>query len=185
MAVAKDAFTGLVDAYYASLYRFAYSLSRNETDAGDLTQQTFYIWATKGHTLHDVAKAKSWLFTTLHREFLRTRRRDQRWMFIEDLPIAQTEIPAEAIDQLRQLDGAAVMSALASVEEIFRAPLTLFYLENFSYLEIAETLGIPPGTVMSRLSRGKTQLRNLLATAEARPNIVPFDASRTRGKQQP
>lgn len=180
--MANDAFASLVDAHYASLYRFAYSLSRSETDAGDLTQQTFYIWATKGHMLNDSGKAKSWLFTTLHREFLRTRRRDQRWTSIEDLPVAQTEIPAEEIDQLRKLDGRAVMNALASVDEIFRAPLTLFYLENFSYLQIAETLGIPPGTVMSRLSRGKTQLRNLLMAAETKSNVVSFDHSHPRRK---
>ncbi|HEY5893632.1 MAG TPA: RNA polymerase sigma factor [Chthoniobacterales bacterium] len=187
MAAADNSFTGLVDAHYAALYRFAYSLSRSETDAGDLTQQTFYIWATKGHTMHDFAKAKSWLFTTLHREFLRLRRRDDRWTSIEDLPGAQTEIPAEEIDQLRRMDGATVMNALTSVDEVFRAPLTLFYLENFSYLQIAETLGVPPGTVMSRISRGKAQLRALLANAEkeTKSNVVPFDQSETRRKQQP
>ena len=60
-------FEGLVNLHYASLYRFALSLTRKESDASDLTQQTFYVWATKGHQLLDASKVKSWLFTTLHR----------------------------------------------------------------------------------------------------------------------
>ena len=65
--MAGDIFTQLVDAHYAPLYRFALSLTRNSSDAGDLTQQTFFIWAKKGEQLRDAAKAKSWLFTTLYR----------------------------------------------------------------------------------------------------------------------
>ena len=74
----SDTFTQLVDANYASLFRFALSLAKNQADACDLTQQTFYIWATKGAALRDITKAKSWLFTTLYREFLRGRRRRGR-----------------------------------------------------------------------------------------------------------
>jgi RNA polymerase sigma-70 factor (ECF subfamily) len=160
--VAADFFQQLVDTHHAALYRFAYSLAKSEAAASDLTQQTFYIWATKGHTLRDALKAKSWLFTTLHREFLRGRNRDQRWTSIEDLPPNQADVPAETIEPWRKLDGAGVLEALAQVDEVFRAPLALFYLESFSYTEIAETLGVPMGTVMSRLSRGKAQLRRLL-----------------------
>ena len=69
----NEAFAQLVDAHYAPLYRFALSLARNGSDAGDLVQQTFFIWATKGHGLRELSKAKSWLFTTLYREFLRGR----------------------------------------------------------------------------------------------------------------
>jgi RNA polymerase sigma-70 factor (ECF subfamily) len=56
--------------YYEPLYQFAFSLARDEADACDLTQQTFCIWAAKGHQLRDASKVKTWLFTTLHREFL-------------------------------------------------------------------------------------------------------------------
>ena len=65
-----DDFEQIVSQHYEPLYRFAFSLTRSEADACDLTQQTFYIWATKGHQLQDRSKVKSWLFTTLHREFL-------------------------------------------------------------------------------------------------------------------
>jgi DNA-directed RNA polymerase specialized sigma24 family protein len=63
-------FERVVDLYYPSLYRFAFSLVRQETDAFDLVQQTFAIWAEKGNQLRDRTKVKSWLFTTMHREFL-------------------------------------------------------------------------------------------------------------------
>jgi RNA polymerase sigma factor (sigma-70 family) len=176
--MSTEAFTQLVDAHYAALYRFALSLARNSTDAGDLVQQTFFIWATKGASLRDTAKAKSWLFTTLYREFLRGRRRDQRATSIEDLPPGQ-EIAAEDIDRVARLDAATVMTALQAVDEVFRAPLTLFYLQDLSYLEIAEVLGVPIGTVMSRLSRGKAQLRAALAGENLRQaKVVPFGAAK-------
>ncbi len=161
-----EGFTQLVDAHYTPLYRFALSLARNSADAGDLVQQTFFIWATKGASLRDAAKAKSWLFTTLYREFLRGRRRDARATSIEDLPPGEQDIAAEDVDRVARLDAATVMTALQSVDEVFRAPLTLFYLEELSYLEIAEALEVPIGTVMSRLSRGKGQLRAALAREE-------------------
>jgi RNA polymerase sigma factor (sigma-70 family) len=171
----NEAFTQLVDAHYAPLYRFALSLARNGSDAGDLVQQTFYIWATKGHGLRELSKAKSWLFTTLYREFLRGRRRDSRSSSLEDLPPGEKEPAAEDVERVSRIDAALVMSALQTVDEAFRAPLTLFYIEDMSYQEIADTLDVPIGTVMSRLSRGKAQLRTAFERAESPgPKVFPF-----------
>ena len=64
----QKSFQEIVDDYYEKLYRFALGISWKGEDAADLTQQTFFIWANKGHQLRDKAKVKSWLFTTLHRE---------------------------------------------------------------------------------------------------------------------
>jgi RNA polymerase sigma-70 factor (ECF subfamily) len=182
--MSNEAFTQLVDAHYTPLYRFALSLARREADACDLVQQTFYIWATKGEALREVSKAKSWLFTTLYREFLRGRRRDSRATSIEDLPPGDQEIAAEEVDCVAKMDAAGVVAALQSVDEVFRAPLTLFYLEDLSYLEIAEALDVPIGTVMSRLSRGKAQLRAALAREEsaAKSKVISFPGARG-GKQ--
>lgn len=154
----------LVDSYYQALYRFAYSLAKNEPDAVDLVQQTFLRWGQKGHTLRDATKAKSWLFTTLHREFLGSRRRRAKFPHIE-IGAVEHEIPPISRDIAQEMDAQMVVHALQSVDEKFRAVITLFYLEEVSYKEIAETLEIPIGTVMSRISRGKAQLRAILATA--------------------
>jgi RNA polymerase sigma-70 factor (ECF subfamily) len=184
ITMSSEAFTQLVDAHYASLYRFALSLARNSADAGDLVQQTFFIWATKGHGLREAAKAKSWLFTTLYREFLRGRRRDARATSLEDLPPGEADVAAEEVDRVARLDAATVMAALQSVDEVFRAPLTLFYLEDLSYQEIAGALEVPVGTVMSRLSRGKSQLRAALAREESagRTKVVSFSAAKGGGR---
>jgi RNA polymerase sigma-70 factor (ECF subfamily) len=179
----NEAFAQLVDANYASLYRFALSLARNASDAGDLVQQTFFIWATKGHGLREISKAKSWLFTTLYREFLRGRRRDSRSTFLEDLPPAEKDPVAEDVDRVAKIDSASVMVALQSVDETFRAPLTLFYLEDMSYQEIAEALEVPIGTVMSRLSRGKAQLRLAVEGVAANGSkVLPFPGN-TKGNR--
>lgn len=167
-------FTQLVDMHYAALYRFALSLARNTSDASDLTQQTFFIWATKGHALREIDKAKTWLFTTLYREFLRSRRRDGRMTPIEELPPGEQDIPDADNDVVSKMDGQLVMEALQEVDEAFRAPLTLFYLQDLSYQEIADVLSVPIGTVMSRLSRGKNQLRTVLHQKSTTAKVVEF-----------
>ena len=178
--MSQEAFTQLVDAYYAALYRFALSLTRSQADACDLTQQTFYVWATKGQALRDATKAKSWLFTTLYRDFLRGRRRGERMTAFETLPAEEAEPVSLEPDKVSAMDANLVVEALQEIDEVFRAPLTLFYLEELSYQEIADTLEVPIGTVMSRLSRGKSQLRARLAAKESGSNVVQFPASKKR-----
>jgi len=178
----EEVFPQLVETYYASLYRFALSLTRSSSDAGDLTQQTFFIWATKGESLRDIAKAKSWLFTTLYREFIRGRRRDSRISAIEDLPPEQQELPDtdSDLEAINKMDAQLVMDALQEVESVFREPLTLFYLQDLSYNEIAEILAVPIGTVMSRLSRGKAHLRLRLAEKVKGGKVIDFPSSSAR-----
>lgn len=161
MAPSVD-FEQVVSLHYEPLYRFAYSLARSEADACDLTQQTFYIWATKGGQLRDAAKVKSWLFTTLHREFLSSRRRQVRFPQVE-LEEANDELPRDLPLAASRFDAAHVVATLMHVDEVYRGPVSLFYLQDFSYQEIADILQVPMGTVKSRLSRGVAQLQNLLA----------------------
>jgi len=167
--VAALDFERLVEDYYMPLYRFALSLSRKESDAADLTQQTFFLWASKGHQLLDKSKVKTWLFTSLYREFLGRKRQQDRFVDAESTAevISAQAIPATVVDQL---DGDIVQRALLDLDEAFRAPLTLFYLQQHSYKEIAEMLEIPIGTVMSRISRGKDQLRKVLAESAGLTN---------------
>ena len=180
--MAGEIFNQLVDAHYTPLFRFALSLTKNSSDAGDLTQQTFFIWAKQGHALREADKAKSWLFTTLYREFLRGRRRAGRMTALEDLGPVEADPPAPAVDVVASMDADLVVGALQEVDEVYRTPLTLFYLQEMSYKEIADLLEVPIGTVMSRLSRGKAQLRAALARLEsgAPGQVVPLSTHTTR-----
>jgi len=154
-------FAELVDAHYQPLFRFGYSLTRCPERAADLVQETFCIWAEKNAQLKDRSKAKTWLFTTLHREFLGQRRKMARF---SDEPLDE-EIAAAETGAERQMDGQRAVEVLGEMDEMYRAPLALFYLQQHSYKEIAEILEVPIGTVMSRLSRGKEMLRKRM-TAE-------------------
>lgn len=163
-------FEELVDAHYQALFRFGMSLTRDVNTASDLVQETFCIWAAKGSQLKDRSKAKTWLFTTLHREFLSLRRRASKF---SDEPVDEDSAEAAAPSQddaERQMDGQRALEILGGLEETYRAPLALFYLQQHSYKEIAEILDVPIGTVMSRLSRGKEMLRRRM-TAE--PSSAP------------
>ena len=185
MPVESLDFNDLVDRFYEGLFRFALSLSRNEDQACDLTQQTFYLWAAKGHQLRDKTKVKSWLFTTLHREFLGGRRRETKFRH-HSMDAVEHELPPADSTVVNDLDGSTVIESLQQVDDVYRAPLTLFYLEELAYAEIAEMLEIPIGTVMSRLSRGKAQLRKILSVEKARrirrpaDNVVALDADQLR-----
>ena len=161
MAAGQD-FESVVACYYEPLYKFAFSLARAKSEACDLTQQTFYVWAAKGHQLRDQSKVKTWLFTTLHRQFLESRRRQTRFPHHE-LDEVEFELPTVAPNFANRLDGATVMGALGQVDEVYQAAVALFYLEDYAYKEIAEILNVPLGTVKSRIARGIAQLQKLLA----------------------
>lgn len=154
-------FEMLVSQYYASLYQFAFSLTRSESDACDLTQETFYIWAAKGHQLKDAKKVKSWLFTTLHREFLESHRRRARFPHHE-LEEVSPELPPVDINLVSQLDASKVVDLLSQIDHQYQAPVALFYLEDLPYKEISEVLQVPLGTVKSRISRGIAQMQTIL-----------------------
>ena len=171
-------FAELVDAHYQALYRFGMSLTRDVDRASDLVQETFCIWAAKGSQLRDRSKAKTWLFTTLHREFLNQRRRASKF---SDEPVDEEAAAAVADSQddaERQMDGQRAMELLGSLDETYRAPLALFYLQQHSYKEIAEILDVPIGTVMSRLSRGKEMLRKRMTSepSSAPKNILRMES---------
>ena len=174
--LAAGDFEGLVQRYYPGLYQFALSLSHSQADACDLTQQTFYVWARKGYQVRDVTKVKTWLFTTLYREFLKTQRRQQRFphVALSEVDAALPTVPAHVVERL---DWSTLVQCFAQIEERYRAPLVLFYVEDHSYAEIAAILAVPIGTVMSRLARGRQKLHALLV-----PTRSPEVASPVRGQ---
>ena len=147
------------------------SLARNKSDAVDLTQQTFLRYITKGHQIRDKSQVKNWLFTTLRREFLQMKRKEKRLNHVplDEDALDQEEHPISA-QNLHCLDSQIVIEALNKIDRNFGVVLTLFYMKQHTYREIAEILDIPIGTVMSRISRGKAQLRNLLVEPASRAN---------------
>jgi RNA polymerase sigma-70 factor, ECF subfamily len=169
-------FEQLVDSLYEALYRFAFSLTRNEADAADLTQDTFFTFAAKGTQLRDRSKAKSWLFTTLHRKFLGIKRHAVHFPKIE-LSAAEGSLPSLSPEMVRAMDTATVLEAVWLVDELYRVPLVLHYFEEHSYREIAEILDVPMGTVMSRIARGKAELRDRLKEP-AQAKMIPLQQRR-------
>lgn len=155
-------FERLVREHHAALYRFALSMTRHEADAADHVQETFLRWATHGHQLGDPTRVKAWLFTTLHREVLHRRRRLARFPQ-PALDAVESELPVIPPPRPDAFDTAAVLAALARVDDTFRPAVALFYLDECSQAEIAEILAVPLGTVKSRIARGVAQLQHLLA----------------------
>lgn len=159
-------FEQIVDAHYQGLFRFALSMCRREATAQDLVQQTFLQWARKGHTLRDTTKVKTWLFTTIYREWLGMARKEKKHPEVEFEPDLHGSTQDDSDGQNPRVDSATLQTALEQLDPNYRAPLVLFYLKELSYRDIAETLGVPIGTVMSRLSRAKDQLRSILRRLE-------------------
>jgi len=169
-------FQELVDTHYQALYRFAYSMAKDPDKAADLVQQTYCIWAQKGHQLKQRNKAKTWLFTTLYREFLAGNRRSTKYPET-DIEEIDYQLKAEEVDAGRSLDAKRAVAVLNSLDETFRAPLALFFLQQHSYKEIAKILDIPMGTVMSRISRGKDLLKKKMREKlEESGNVVVMDS---------
>jgi RNA polymerase sigma-70 factor, ECF subfamily len=163
-----EQFETIANEHYELLFRFAMSLTRSESDACDLTQQTFYVWATKGHQLRNLSKVKTWLFTTLYRTFLQGRRRQNRFPQ-QDLEEDVGQLPAASPVLADRVDSLQVLPALAQVDEVFQAAVALFYLEDYSYKDIAVILDVPVGTVKSRIARGIAQLREILLSDRSCP----------------
>lgn len=164
----------IVALYHEDLYRFAFSLARNADDAAELTQEAYCRLLSKGDSLRDPRKVKSWLFTIIYRIFLTERRHDERFQHVT-LNLAEHELPTITAGTIDKIDAATVWNALLEIEEHHRTPLMLFYLLDLSYREIADMLKVPVGTVMSRLSRGKIALRErVLSDKEKNATVSAF-----------
>jgi RNA polymerase sigma-70 factor (ECF subfamily) len=149
--------------HHEAVYRYAYRLTGSVPDAEDLTQQTFLIAHRKSAQVRNTDRVRGWLFTVLRSCFLKLRRKKV------PLPAGALEYDLESEDPLpseSEIDGERLQTALNELADEFRIVLAMFYFEECSYKEIAEQLGIPIGTVMSRLARAKIHLRKLLLAME-------------------
>jgi RNA polymerase sigma-70 factor (ECF subfamily) len=154
----------LVVDHHADVYRYAYRLAGSVADAEDLTQQTFLAAQVKLAQLRSSETARAWLFTILRNCYLKSRRR-RAPQTAASVELNVNEIPAEVAVETG-VDRERLQAALDALADEFKLVLLMFYFEECSYRDIAERLGIPLGTVMSRLSRAKGQLRGRLFELE-------------------
>lgn len=175
IGVTDQEFEQAVSDHYAHVFYFALGLTKHESEACDLTQETYHRLALKGRQVQDASKLKSWLMTTCYREFLRQHRHRRRFPHVE-VSLVEHALPVVTPDVVNRMDAATLMGALREIDELYRVPVMLFYLQDHSYKEIATLLQVPIGTVMSRLARGKERLRELLAKG-LRPQAAASSAS--------
>jgi RNA polymerase sigma-70 factor, ECF subfamily len=152
--------TVLVEQYYSDVYRFAFRLAGDAHQAEDMTQQAFLQAHRKLDSLREIDRAKPWLFTIVRNVFRQEMRRGS----VNTVELDELNEPGAL--ESHPLDYDNLKSAIDSMSDEFRDVLILFYFEEVSYKEIAETLDIPIGTVMSRLARGKRHLRKVLTIEE-------------------
>lgn len=172
----------LVSEHHAVLYRYAYRLCGAVCDAEDLTQQTFLVAQQKLRQLRDVRHSRGWLFTILRNCYFKTHRQRQPLMAgsIEFNMDAVQDFSLEGPATVQAIDQERLQLALDELPDEFKMVLLLFYFEGCSYKEIAERLSLPPGTVMSRLSRAKGYLRTRLLHVETQLSAQPIAGSAKR-----
>jgi RNA polymerase sigma-70 factor, ECF subfamily len=165
----------LVVDYHEPLYRYAYRLSGSVADAEDLTQQVFLVAQQKSDQVRDSQCARAWLFTVLRHCYSKSFR-GRLPLVAGDFDV--DDIPDKAVE--RGIDSDELQRAIDALCDEFKIVILMFYFEHRSYREIASDLDVPLGTVMSRLARGKAQLRRSLGqTAPHVPQahrIVPVQA---------
>jgi RNA polymerase sigma-70 factor (ECF subfamily) len=168
----QEAFRGLFDRYHRRLYNLAMYLLDSPELAAEATQEAFIkAWAGLGR-LRDVGAFETWLYRITHNAVQDLRRRQraraEEETVAHDAPVLTQEADGDAAADperalARQAVSEAVRWAIGTLPEAQRAPIVMFHLQGMEVRDIAQALGVPEGTVLSRLARGREALRLRLA----------------------
>ena len=155
----------LIEPHIPGLRRFACALLRGDRHgADDLVQDCLERALSRWHQRRSEGDLRGWLYTILYNRFLGDQhRRRRRGVHDGLLEVAETELPGVPGDQNSALEHRDLLRAFATLPAEQRSVLVLVAVEDLSYEETAGVLGVPIGTVMSRLSRGRDRLRHLMS----------------------
>lgn len=150
---------------YPRLWRYALSLTRNQSEAEDLAQDTVIQGIRRASQFKPGTHVDRWLFSILHRLWLNRVRAGKVRRGAGLVPVEEAGLQSSD-DPEATFFGSEVLSAVASLSEVQRVTVMLVYVEGYTYAEAAELVGVPVGTIMSRLAAARLKLKDLLGDTE-------------------